>query len=277
MTTNQDVDFDHPRVTMESVRRDGPAESIPDFPIVIDSWDQAAWMNKLLETQRRVCRLFVHHNVGTGFLVARNVVLTNYHVVKRLLTEGGTGDGIQVRFDYQPAAGDTPETGELHQLDREWCIAHAVDSAADDDPGSGLLPASDELDYALLRLQDAPGDERGCVPVLAGERALTPGSPLCILQYVEGSLELAFSPDGAKNFNANHTRLRHRVNTADRSSGSPVFDKDWTLVALHRGFAGQPPGETSPSNDAIPIAKIRDHFLRKHPAGTRERAEVGWG
>ncbi len=33
--------------------------------------------------------------------------------------------------------------------------------------------------------------------------------------------------------NANQTRVRYRTNTETGSSGSPCFNSDWDLVALH--------------------------------------------
>jgi hypothetical protein len=224
--------------------------------------------------QRRICKLKIDEKPGTGFLVAPTVVLTNYHLVKDLLRENRTGDGITVWFDFVPGQGREPDTGERHALDDDWCIGYARDSEVDAHPERlGVVPSDDELDYALLRLRDAPGDvnARGFIPVPDGDLVIAPRSSLCILQYASRRpLEVAFSPAGAVALRGRSVRLRHIVNTADASSGSPVFDKDWKLIALHRGYVIPPsPHDKFELNDAIPIAKIRRHFLQNASRSTR--------
>ena len=48
--------------------------------------------------------------------------------------------------------------------------------------------------------------------------------------------------------------MRHTVPTEPGSSGSPLFDSDWRLIALHH--AGDPATVKPEFNEAIPIAKI---------------------
>ncbi len=75
--------------------------------------------------------------------------------------------------------------------------------------------------------------------------------------------------------NAQRTRFTHRVNTKDASSGSPIFDMNLQVVGLHRGWVRPPDGEKITLNEAIPIDRIRRHFLAN--ATKAQRAEVGWG
>jgi len=53
-----------------------------------------------------------------------------------------------------------------------------------------------------------------------------------------GELKLALDTDAIIGVNANGTRLRYRTNTEAGSSGSPCFDANWRLAALHH--AGDP-------------------------------------
>ena len=52
-------------------------------------------------------------------------------------------------------------------------------------------------------------------------------------------------------------RIRYTVPTQPGSSGSPVFDSDWRLVALHH--AGDPDTVKPEFNEGIPISTIAKH------------------
>jgi hypothetical protein len=59
--------------------------------------------------------------------------------------------------------------------------------------------------------------------------------PLMIVQHPDGSpLKLALDTEGIIGLNANGTRVRYATNTEPGSSGSPCFDLDWNLIALHQ-------------------------------------------
>jgi V8-like Glu-specific endopeptidase len=60
--------------------------------------------------------------------------------------------------------------------------------------------------------------------------------------------------------NISETRVRYRTNTQPGSSGSPCFDQDWNLVALHQG---NPPHHLRPlSNQGIPLSAIAARIVR---------------
>ncbi len=55
-------------------------------------------------------------------------------------------------------------------------------------------------------------------------------------------------------FNGAGTRVRYDANSRDGSSGSPVFDTDLQLVALHHA---RDPHEPPSWNQAVPIGTVR--------------------
>jgi V8-like Glu-specific endopeptidase len=64
--------------------------------------------------------------------------------------------------------------------------------------------------------------------------------------------------------NANQTRLRYKTNTESGSSGSPVFEQHWNLIALHH--SGDPDFSKfhhPQYNQGVPIGLIVE-LLRKH-------------
>ena len=225
--------------------------------------DVMKWRALLGQIETQVCRVEVTTNggmiFGTGFLLAPDIVITNYHVVDAVIAcEQGratamgrmaTRAEVVLRFDYKRTAdGSTVNPGTEYGLaENGWLIDSSPLSPVDKqhDPKT-CLPRADELDYALLRLAVAAGNEpigeksepeaprRGWINVSNGPHTLMPGSPLFIVQHLQGSpLQLALDTNAVRSVNANGTRVTYRTNTLPGSSGSPCFDQNWELVALH--------------------------------------------
>jgi hypothetical protein len=131
---------------------------------------------------------------------------------------------------------------------------------------------ADNLDYALIRLKDAVGEDRldaGADPLSGAKRGfiempqegphgLAHGSSLFILQHPRGDpLKLAIDSKSVLGLYDNGTRVRYTTNTEAGSSGSPCFTPNWELVALHH--SGDPdfdPEHKPTYNEGIPIAVI---------------------
>jgi len=232
--------------------------------------DVAAWRGALTRMEWKVCRIDRDgRGVGTGFLVGPDAVLTNYHVVEPAI-EGGTPHGrYSCRFDYKMSeAGDVIASGETVGLagDDDWLIASstysAVDTVPDPKPGE---PGADELDFALLRLSGdvghaAPsgsemGEPRSWVEMRPDPVDFAAVSTLAILQHPDSApLKLALGMEQSIVVNAMGNRIRYTIPTLPGSSGSPVFDSEWTLLALHH--SGDPTAIKPEYNEAIPIANI---------------------
>lgn len=244
--------------------------------VILDSpfHDVSSWRLRLAELEGQVCRIEFPEGtaMGTGFLVGPDLVLTNYHVIERLANGTVTVPEARLRFDYRRAAdGVQVYEGTVFNLADDWLLASRPPSPVDEmaDPG-GKLPALGELDFALLRVDGAPGQQRvgfaarlpdipqrGWVRAAQiGSDGLGAGHTLFILQHPKGNpLKLAFGQSDG--LNANRTRLRYLVNTEDGSSGSPCLNARLELVGLHH--AGDP-SWVPRYNAAVPIAAIRDQL-----------------
>jgi hypothetical protein len=228
------------------------------------------WRDSLAKIESRVCRVEIDMDsgkvYGTGFLVGPDLLMTNYHVIEPLLSNGpvqARPEQVILRFDYKRLAGRTViNAGAEHRLAQgEWLVDAAVYAADYENPGR------DELDYALLRLADAPGrmpvggwtepgaEPRGWIDLPLERVEFEPGSPLYIAQHPQGdALKLAIDTDAIIDVNKEGNMVRYRTNTLPGSSGSPCFDSNWRLVALHH--SGDPTSPNPRFNAGTPIDAI---------------------
>src|ERR1044071_4191582 len=70
----------------------------------------ADWRSRLGECEGRVCRVEVGVPggtvFGTGFLVGPRSLMTNYHVVEKVIANGVSPANIGLRFDYKVVGGE---------------------------------------------------------------------------------------------------------------------------------------------------------------------------
>jgi hypothetical protein len=238
--------------------------------------DVALWRQQLFKQEGRVCRVEVNGSpLGTGFLVGPDVVLTNYHVMERVIASPALAAGVRLRFDLRVLGNGLQSEGTLVGLaGADWLVDHSPYTAAEKQGRPDDVPPSpDELDHALLRLVrpfgsepadpgNAEGEARGWVAVPNAPPAVAPGMPIFILQHpLAQPLKLAIDTQGVQVVNPGGTRVRYATNTESGSSGSPCFDENWGLVALHH--YGDPAFKHPATyNQGIPIGAIRDRLRR---------------
>jgi hypothetical protein len=218
----------------------------------------ALWRDKLAAIEAQVCRIERQDGevLGTGFLVSRNVVLTNYHVI-----QDEPPGMLQARFDYKlvPGQKDPLQLGKLYRI--TTCLSQSPYSPVDVQYPKTGLPTPEELDHALLQVEGTPGDElvggkaRGWMELPSQPPAFEADALIVIVQHPKGQpMKVAF--DTFIGMNANQTRITYRTNTEEGSSGSPCFDASLNLVALHH--SGDPRMHLPADfNEGIPAATLR--------------------
>lgn len=225
--------------------------------------DPAPWRRRLAELERVVGRVeLAGQPIGTCFLVGPAHVLTNYHVVAPILEGLESASAVRVRFDYSRHDAGFELPGVTCGLQKDdWCIDHCRYSQGDLVQGSEPDALPHELDYALLELETQMGlgsaneAPRRWLP-LASSIEPQLGDDLLILQHpLGGRLKLSFGR--VLELGAENTRIRYDTNTEPGSSGSPCFNQDLELVALHHmGEANSAPDHRPTFNQGIPIAAI---------------------
>lgn len=219
-----------------------------------------AWNAQRTRIERSVCRIVRTDpggatTLGTGFLIGSSLVMTNWHVLAYLLS-GILRAPSRVLFQFDYFEDDA--AGRICRLANDWFVA--CNPARD-----AQRIGDDDLDYAVVRLADKAGDDviegarRGHIsvppPVSRGDSRFTVEEPIYIVQHPRGNpLRLAMNARGVKAVRG-RARVTYGVTTDEGSSGSPCFNRDWTLVALHRGGAPE-----TDANEGVPIDSIRDHL-----------------
>ncbi len=186
---------------------------------------------------------------ATGFMISPTLFLTNNHVISepRFLKK------IRIQFNYQ--------------LGLDGSETHTDSFLAVHDDAFHTNPS---LDYTVVRLQPAsgenPGEKWGFVE-LNDEVQFRSGHNFNIIQHPDGrrkEVALQNSQLQAVFNNAVH----YTADTEPGSSGSPVFDNLWQLVALHHagGEYDEHAGKWL-TNEGIRIDRIvedlRAHFQDK--------------
>jgi Trypsin-like peptidase domain/Effector-associated domain 1 len=214
-------------------------------------------IERFLALQGQVCRIEAAVG-GTGFLVAPDLVLTNYHVLQREIASQDFS-GVVCRFDF---LSESSRGVAVRPVAAGCCLAYAAYAPADESK-EGRPPVKGELDYALIRLSRPVGNDpvdgkdrvRGTVAVSASAAVPAEQRILFIAQHPESG-PLSSSWGLSRGAASGGLRMRYTAETLAGSSGSPVFDGDLSLVALHH--AGEPGSKLQPGeyNQGIPISLI---------------------
>jgi Trypsin-like peptidase domain/Effector-associated domain 1 len=236
----------------------------------LEAFDMGVWRENMAQVEARVCRIeFDGNGMGTGFLVGPDLVLTNYHVLERAIKGNLPPAQVGCRFDYKVLADGSRSEGIVVPLHGEdWNVdASRYNQAEADNQPDRELPTPDELDYALARMARPAGNEpvdrnaglgaprRGWIAFPEVQPPLVADMPLLIAQHPDGSpLKLALDTQSVLGVNGNGTRVRYATNTDHGSSGSPCFNMDWTLVAMHH--MGDPAWGKPKFNQGIPVGLI---------------------
>jgi hypothetical protein len=196
---------------------------------------------------------------GTGWLITRDLVVTNHHVVNaRNQSEQNAADddlarqsaGTIAKFDFDTADADGIDVG-VHRLEA-WAPLKGLDFAI-------LRLAAPMIDRAPLRLWPQPlthvdGDYR----------------PVNIIQHPGGEAKSVAFRNNLVTATDDST-VRYFTDTLKGSSGSPVFDDAWSVVALHRGALDAPNVQfqgrtTAVVNFGTQITAILAHLEHSNPA-----------
>ncbi len=236
--------------------------------------------------KRCVCKLIVplsngQNSVGTGVLIGKDLILTNFHVVESAIQKSEDQNKIVAIFDYEEDANKT-FTYSGNKYNVKNILAASKPAVGDEFP-----PATDAffemefpnecLDFALLKLENSisdkgygidPNNNRSIRGFVKLSKPADPqdfeGGSIFILQHPSGNpLVMALGNDKVIGTSKDRSRLRYEVNTMPGSSGSPIFNFDYELIAIHN--TGENNTIHPTFNQGVRIEKILEYFQNNLP------------
>lgn len=140
------------------------------------------------------------------------------------------------------------------------------------DPGVALRPPfTNGLNF---RFCIKPGPRWGHLQLPRGRVVMRNGMHLNIVQHPRGRRkEVAVQQNRLDAQFSN--RVRYTTDTEPGSSGSPVFNNRWDILALHHAGGERNPDNTWKNNQGIPIARIVSDLRTKLAGQAAVRTQLG--
>lgn len=155
--------------------------------------------------------------IGTGSLVTERLLLTNHHVCRT--PEEAAGMAVQFGYEYDENGGERPTD--------QWELAPDT-----------LFVTDPALDYTVVAVAERdgqpPGSTYGHIPLIEQTGKAVMGEVLNVIHHPAGDrkrVSLRYNRMVAED----DLWLRYESDTREGSSGAPVFNDQWEMIALHHG------------------------------------------
>ena len=173
------------------------------------------WLEKAVQASKAVCRVVcADGELGTGFLTKEGYIFTNNHVIPSV----EIARDARVEFNYEIDATGHTKTRSAYQLD----------------PSDFITSPPDQFDFSRIRVVDNAGSPLSQWGYVEFDPSAIPtvGEPVTIIQHPKGEdKQIALNANDVLSVWNQH--VFYTTDTEPGSSGSPVFNKDWKVVAIH--------------------------------------------
>ncbi len=238
-----------------------PAEAFAGAQVIgfekiigINNLKQIAWVEQGLRMSRAVCRILTPEGLGSGFQIGRGTLMTNNHVIPSPEIARQT----KVEFNYQlPFGGDDKPSGSVrYDLEPDTLFRFSPASA---------------LDYTVVAVKpaehlDKPAVESWGQLHLNPNAEPVPGEHVVIVQHPNGGpKQIVLTANSVLQVKRPH--LHYWTDTMPGSSGSPVFNDLWQVIAIHRavGPSMKAPHGWQHSNEGVLMSAIKPHLGNDWP------------
>lgn len=165
-------------------------------------------LNLALEASKAVVRIRTSEGLGTGFMIAPDLLMTNNHVIKTQ----EIAQKSDFSFNYQL------------DINGKECPTQTIGALAD-----GVFYTNEELDFTVVNLKDVP--EFGNFLIFKSKLAQQ-DDRVAIIQHPGGHLKKISIQNNFVAY-ADKQVLQYTTSTENGSSGSPVFDDDFQVIGIH--------------------------------------------
>ena len=187
---------------------------------------------------RAVCRIATQDSLGTGSLVGKGVLMTNNHVLE------SAAAAAQSRAEFGFEAGQTAKVVAIQP--------------------SRLFITDPDLDFTLVGCDTRGIEDIEPLKLLRNPATITRNELANIIQHPAGRpKEVALHNNEV--IRVKDKVIHYRTDTEPGSSGSPVFNNNWDLVALHHAGWTEGGGAV---NEGIRLSAIVANLVSRGAAGT---------
>lgn len=166
-----------------------------------------------VQRARAVVRVACPEGFGSGFLIRENLLITNNHVIPS--TEVAQQTKIQFNYQETPAGLAAPVA--------EFKLAPS--------DGFATSPAVGGDDWTAVRISGNPNADWGALEL--AQTTVKAQDFVNIIQHPSGDPKQVALYHNLVAY-ADDRVVQYLTDTRPGSSGSPVFDSDWRVVALHQ-------------------------------------------
>ena len=157
---------------------------------------------------------------GTGFLISKDILLTNYHI----LNSADVARSAQCIFNYQVDPDEHELKGERFSFD----------------PDHLFVPCR-ELDFSFVWVKGEPGAKYAPIRFSRDYFKIGRNEVANIIQHPQGRYKQVVLQDNRIS-DSDEKFIHYVADTDHGSSGSAVFNNQWTPLALHHAWKDAGPG-----------------------------------
>jgi len=172
--------------------------------------------------------------LGTGFLIAPDIIMTNNHVIK----SEQEAQNAFIEFNYELGVDAIPKNSESFTLKPD-----------------SIFITYPSLDFTIVRIEGKPGEKFGWIPLLRDPFTITRHERVYVIQHPRGRRKEIGIHDNRTTRILQHI-IRYATDTEPGSSGSPCFNREWDLVGIHHSAGQRGPNGKFVDNEAIKISSI---------------------
>lgn len=220
----QHINFLEPRLQTHTLPREIKAEPPKSDTVAPDRSDlqelvggylmSLSWIEFGLVIAKAICKVQGPTSIGTGFCIGSNTLVTNNHV----LPTSDIARRAKVIFNFEEELGGGSRTTSSYELDAETFVTDVA------------------LDCTMIRIKEnqaAPPLSKWGALNFQPETKLRLNDPVTIIQHPLGAPK-KIGILGNTVMQVETPYVYYTTDTMRGSSGSPVLDTNWHVVALHR-------------------------------------------
>lgn len=193
----------------------------PETILHINVLKQISWIQRAIEVSKSVCRVLTPRGLATGFLIAADLLITNNHVI----SDPHIANESYAEFNYEQDL-----SGKFLQTYR-----YRLDSRIFHTSPSG------KLDYTIVGIKQdlelPPLNTWGHLDLNPFADPV-PSEHVVIIQHPNGGLkQIALTANQVVRIERPY--LLYSTDTMAGSSGAPVFNDVWQVIAIHHAGVSQ--------------------------------------